>query len=174
VIVLEGRRLHHRARRAGVVLIPKFLILQRLSLFDTYYGMILPLLADAVGILLMKTAFEAVPYELEEAALIDGAGVFTRFRKIVLPLTRPALFTVIIISFQGSWNEFTHFLVATSDPDLATLNLGIARLTAGDLSGGTQFPLKLALATLSTLPIAIVYIAFSRHFTRSIATSGIK
>jgi len=65
VIVLEGHRLHHRARRAGVVLIPEFLILQRLSLFDTYYGMILPLLADAVGILLMKTVFEAVPYELE-------------------------------------------------------------------------------------------------------------
>ncbi|MBA3289568.1 MAG: carbohydrate ABC transporter permease [Acidimicrobiia bacterium] len=157
-----------------VLLIPKFLILQRLDMFDTYAGMILPLLADAVGILLMKAAFEAVPYELEEAALIDGAGVFMRFRKIVLPLTTPALITVVIISFQGSWNEFTHFLVATSDPDKATLNLGIARLTAGDLSGGTQFPLKLALATLATLPIAIVYIVFSRQFTRSIASSGIK
>lgn len=157
-----------------VLLIPKFLILQRLSLYDTYLGMILPLFADAVGILLMKTAFEAVPYELEEAAIIDGAGVFTRFRRIVLPLTMPALITVVIISFQGSWNEFTHFLVATQDPDLATLNLGIARLTSGGLSSGQQFPLKLALATLSTLPIAIVYIAFSRHFTRSIASSGVK
>lgn len=157
-----------------VLLIPKFLILQRLSLFDTYPGMILPLFADAVSILLMKTAFDAVPYELEEAALIDGAGVFTRFSRIVLPLTTPALITVVIISFQGSWNEFTHFLVATSDPDLATLNLGIARLTAGGFGSGQQFPLKLALATLSTLPIAVVYLFFSRHFTRSVASSGIK
>lgn len=157
-----------------VLLIPKFLVLQRLNLYDTYAGMIVPLFADAVGILLMKTAFEAVPIELEEAARIDGAGFLTRFWRITLPLTVPALITVVIISFQGSWNEFTFFLVATSDPDLATLNLGIARLTAGDLSGGTQFPLKLALATLSLLPIALVYIFFSRWFTRSNATSGIK
>ena len=157
-----------------VLLIPKFLILQRLGMFDTYAGMIVPLFADAVSILLMKTAFEAVPYELEEAALIDGAGVFTRFTRIMLPLTAPALITVVIISFQGSWNEFTHFLVATTDPDLATLNLGIARLTAGGFGSGQQFPLKLALATLSTLPIAIVYLFLSRHFTRSIASTGIK
>lgn len=157
-----------------VLLIPKFLVLQRLNLFDTYAGMIVPLFADAVGILLMKTAFEAVPIELEEAATIDGAGFLTRFWRITLPLTVPALITVVITSFQGSWNEFTFFLVATSDPDLATLNLGIARLTAGDLSGGIQFPLKLALATLSLLPIALVYIFFSRWFTRSSATSGLK
>jgi len=157
-----------------VLLIPKFLILQRTGLYDTYGGMILPLLADAVSIMLMRTAFEAVPYELEEAAIIDGAGVLTRFFRVVLPLTVPALITVVILAFQGSWNEFTHFLVATADPDKATLNLGIARLTTGSLGSGTRFPLKLALATVSTIPIAIVYVFFSRHFTRSIASTGIK
>ena len=116
--------------------------------------MIIPLCADAVGILFMRTAFEQVPYELEEAALIDGAGVVRRFATVVLPLVRPALITVTILSFQASWNEFTHFLVATSDPDLATINLGIAQLTAGDLRGPSQFPLKLALATLATIPVA--------------------
>jgi multiple sugar transport system permease protein len=136
--------------------------------------MILPLFADAMSILLMKTAFEAVPWELEEAAIIDGAGVFTRFRRVVLPLTVPALIAVVILSFQGSWNEFTHFLIATSDPDLSTLNLGIARLMAGTLGQGQQFPLKLALATLSALPIAIVYVFASRHFTRSVASVGLK
>ena len=157
-----------------VLLIPRFLVLTRLDLFNTYAGMILPLLCDAVGILLMRTAFMAVPYELEEAARVDGAGPLRRFFSVVLPLTWPALVTVIILSFQGSWNEFTHFLVATSDPNLATLNLGIARLTAGDLRGPSEFPLKLALATLSTIPIAIVYIFFSRYFTRSAATAGLK
>ncbi len=157
-----------------VLLIPRFLVLTRLDLFDTYWGMIIPLFCDATGILLMRTAFEAVPYELEEAAIIDGAGPLRRFRSVVLPLTYPALITVVILSFQGSWNEFTHFLVATSDPDLATLNLGIARLSAGGLRGPSEFPLKLALATLSIIPIALVYVFFSRHFTRSAATSGIK
>jgi multiple sugar transport system permease protein len=157
-----------------VLLIPRFLVLIRLDLFNTYAGMILPLLCDAVGILLMRAAFLTVPYELEEAARVDGAGPLRRFFSVVLPLTWPALITVIILSFQGSWNEFTHFLVATSDPNLATLNLGIARLTAGDLRGSSQFPLKLALATMSTIPIAIVYVFFSRYFTRSTATAGLK
>jgi multiple sugar transport system permease protein len=157
-----------------VLLIPRFLVVNQLGMFNSYSGMILPLLFDAVGILLMKTAFEAVPHELEEAARIDGAGVVRTYWSVVLPLVRPALVTVTILSFQGSWNEFTHFLVATSDPDLATLNLGIARLSAGDLRGAEQFPLKLALATLSTIPIAIVYIFFSRYFMRFGATTGIK
>lgn len=157
-----------------VLLIPRFLVISQLNLFDTYGGMVLPLLCDVVGILLMRTAFATIPIELEEAAIIDGAGPLRRLWSIALPLVRPALVTVAILGFQGSWNEFTLYLVATSDPDLATLNLGIARLTSGSLGGASQFPLKLALATLSTMPIALVYVFFSRYFTRSIATSGIK
>jgi multiple sugar transport system permease protein len=157
-----------------VLLIPKFLVLKQLGLFDSYAGMIIPLFCDAVGILLMKTAFEQVPTELEEAARIDGAGILRTFTSVVLPLVRPALVTVGILAFQGSWNEFTHFLVATSDPRYQTLTLGIAQLTAGQLNGAQQFPLKLALATLSTIPVAIVYIAFQRHFVRSQLSAGIK
>ncbi|HEY0638405.1 MAG TPA: carbohydrate ABC transporter permease [Pseudonocardiaceae bacterium] len=157
-----------------VLLIPKFLVLKQLGLFNTYSGMILPLLCDSVGILLMKTAFEQIPRELEEAARMDGAGITRTLWSIVLPLVRPALVTVGILSFQGSWNEFTHFLVATSDPELETLNLGIARLVAGPLGGGQQFPLKLALATLSTIPVLVIYVIFQRQFVRSQLSSGVK
>jgi multiple sugar transport system permease protein len=157
-----------------VLLIPKFLVLKELGMFNTYAGMIIPLCADAVGILFMRTAFEQVPYELEEAALIDGAGVVRRFATVVLPLVQPALITVTILSFQASWNEFTHFLVATSDPDLATVNLGIAQLTAGDLRGPSQFPLKLALATLATVPVAVVFVIFQRYFVRGIGEGAVK
>jgi multiple sugar transport system permease protein len=180
-------RLHFAGRRAvnagilavlaipGVVLlIPKFLVLKQLGLFDSYAGMIIPLFCDAVGILLLKTAFEQVPTDLEEAARIDGAGILRTFTSVVLPLVRPALVTVAILSFQGSWNEFTHFLVATSDPKYQTLTLGIAQLTAGQLNGAQQFPLKLALATLSTIPVAITYILFQRHFTRTQLSTGLK
>lgn len=159
---------------AIVLLIPRFLVITQLDLFNTYAGMVLPLLCDVVGILLLRTAFETVPRELEEAAIIDGAGPLRRLWSIMIPLVGPALITVTILSFQGSWNEFTLYLVATSDPDLATLNLGIARLSNGAFGGPSRFPLKLALATLSTIPIAIVYTFFSRYFTRSAMTSGIK
>ena len=157
-----------------VLLIPKFLVLKQLGMYDSYSGMIIPLLSDSVGIMLMKTAFEHVPVELEEAARIDGAGIFRTFLSVVLPLVRPALVTVTILSFQGSWNEFTHFLVATSDPKYETLTLGIARLTAGALRGPQQFPLKLALATLSTIPVAVVYVVFQRYFVRTQLSSGLK
>jgi len=157
-----------------VLLIPKFLVLKELGMFDSYSGMIVPLLCDSIGIMLMKTAFEHVPPELEEAARIDGAGIFRTFRDVVLPLVRPALVTVAILSFQGSWNEFTHFLVATSDPRYQTLTLGIAQLTAGALQGPQQFPLKLALATLSTVPVAVVYVVFQRSFVRTQLSSGLK
>jgi multiple sugar transport system permease protein len=157
-----------------VLLIPKFLVLKQLGMFDTYSGMIIPLLSDSVGIMLMKTAFEHVPPELEEAARIDGAGIVRTFLSVVLPLVRPALVTVTILSFQGSWNEFTHFLVATSDPRYQTLTLGIAQLTAGALQGPQQFPLKLALATLSTVPVAAVYVIFQRHFVRTPLSSALR
>jgi multiple sugar transport system permease protein len=157
-----------------VLLIPKFLVLKELGMFDTYGGMIVPLLSDSIGILLMKTAFEHVPPELEEAARIDGAGIVRTYWSVVLPLVRPALVTVAILSFQGSWNEFTHFLVATSDPAFQTLTLGIAQLTAGALQGPQQFPLKLALATLSTIPVAVVYVIFQRHFVRTPLTAGLR
>ncbi|GAA4203868.1 carbohydrate ABC transporter permease [Actinocatenispora rupis] len=157
-----------------VLLIPKFLVLKQLGMFDSYSGMILPLLCDAVGIMLMKTAFEQVPAELEDAARIDGAGVLRTFAEVMVPLARPSLITVGILSFQGSWNELTHFLVATSDPKYQTLTLGIAQLTAGPLQGAQQFPLKLALATLSTIPVAVVYVVFQRHFVRNQVSSGIK
>jgi multiple sugar transport system permease protein len=157
-----------------VLLIPKFLVIKQLGMYDTYAGMIIPLLCDSVGILLMRTAFMSVPWELEEAAIIDGAGVLRRFVSITMPLVVPALITVIILSFQGSWNEFTHFLVATSDPNLATLNLGIAQLSAGAAKGPSLFPMKLALATLSMIPVALLFIFFQRYFVRSIGTTGIK
>lgn len=157
-----------------VLLIPKFLVLNTLGIFDTYTGMIVPLLFDAAGIFIMKQFFESIPREVEEAARIDGAGVGRIFWYVVLPMSRPALITVTLLSFQGSWNEFTHFLVATSDPDLETLNLGIARLVAGPLDGAQQFPLKLALATVSTIPVLIVYVIFQRQFVRSQLSSGVK
>ncbi|MEV7601889.1 carbohydrate ABC transporter permease [Kitasatospora sp. NPDC089797] len=154
-----------------VLLIPKFLVLKTFGMFDTYAGMVLPLLVDAAGIFIMKQFFASVPREIEEAARIDGAGTFRIFWSVVLPMSRPALITLTVLSFQGSWNEFTHFLVATQSSEHDTLTTGLAHFVSGGLGSGTQYPLKLAAALVSTLPVAVLFFLFQRHFVRG-ANSG--
>ena len=146
-----------------VLLIPRFLVLQQLGLYDTYGGMIIPLLADAAGIFIMKQFFDSIPGSIEEAARIDGAGVFRRFWSVVLPMARPALVTLFILSFQGSWNEFGHFVVSRQSPELNTLTTGVASHVSGQLSSGNQYPLQLAAAVLMTIPVAIIFFIFQRR-----------
>jgi multiple sugar transport system permease protein len=146
------------------LLIPKFLMVSYLGIYDTYTAMVLPLVVDAAGVFIMKQFFDSVPVSIEEAARIDGAGVFRTFWSVVLPMARPALITLTILSFQGSWNEFTHFLVTTQSPELKTLVTGLASLASGDLGAGTQYPLKLGAALLTTIPVAALFFAFQRYF----------
>ena len=145
-----------------MLLIPRFLILKQFGLYDSYAGMIIPLIIDAGGIFIMKQFFESIPVSVEEAARIDGAGIFRTFWTIVLPMARPALVTIFILSFQGSWNEFGHFVVSRQSPSLNTLTTGIASLFSGQLGSGNQFPLKLAAAILMTIPVAVVFFIFQR------------
>lgn len=149
-----------------VLLVPKFLIVTYLGIFDTYAAMILPLLVDAAGIFIMKQFFDSVSVSIEEAARMDGASVFRTFWSVVLPMARPALITLTILSFQGSWNEFSHFLVVTQAPGHKTMITGLASLTSGELGAGTQFPLKMGAALLTTIPVALIFFAFQRHFVR--------
>lgn len=146
-----------------VLLIPKFLVLNQLGLYDSYAGMILPLLVDAAGVFIMKNFFESIPASVEEQARIDGAGTFRVFWSVVLPMARPALITIIILSFQGSWNELSHFIVSTQSPALTTLTKGVASLASGQLSQGTQYPLKLAAAAIMTIPVAVLFFVFQRR-----------
>ena len=146
-----------------VLMVPRFLVLKELSLYDSYAGMIIPLLADAAGIFIMKQFFDSIPASIEEAARIDGAGVFRTFWSVTLPMAAPALVTLTILSFQGSWNEFAHFVVSRQSPELNTLTTGVASLVSGQLGSGSQFPLKLAAAVLMTIPVAIVFFIFQRR-----------
>lgn len=146
-----------------VLLIPKFLVINQLGIYDTYAGMILPLLVDAAGVFIMKNFFESIPVSVEEQARIDGAGTFRVFWSVVLPMARPALITIVILSFQGSWNELSHFIVSTQSPALTTLTKGVASLASGQLSQGTQYPLKLAAALIMTIPVAVMFFIFQRR-----------
>ncbi|MER6949309.1 carbohydrate ABC transporter permease [Nonomuraea sp. NPDC000554] len=159
----------------GVVLfIPKFLVLNQLGMYDSYLALMLPLIADAAGVFIMKQFFESIPVAVEEAARIDGAGPFRTFWSVVLPMARPALITLTILSFQGSWNEFPHTLVAVQDPSLFTLPRGLADLVSGSLGGGTQYPLKLGAALLATIPVAVIFVVFQRFFIRGATEGGEK
>jgi multiple sugar transport system permease protein len=150
-----------------VLLIPKFLVLNQLGLYDSYAGMIIPLLVDAAGVFIMKNFFESIPVSVEEQARIDGAGTFRVFWSVVLPMARPALITIVILSFQGSWNELSHFIVSTQSPELTTLTKGVASLASGQLSQGTQYPIKLAAAAIMTIPVAVLFFIFQRHITNT-------
>jgi len=169
-------RLHYRGRNivfAGLIavmavpgvalLIPKFLVITQLGLFNTYPGMILPFFADATGVFIMKNFFESIPVAIEESARVDGASTFRIYWSVVLPMATPALITIIILSFQGSWNELQQILASSSKPALTTLSRGVASLASGSLGSGTQYPLKLAAAMLMTVPVAIIFFVFQKR-----------
>lgn len=180
-------RLHFSGRKAmgaaiiavmavpGVVLlIPKYLVLVQLNLYNSYAGMIIPLLADAAGIFIMRQFFINIPLEVEEAARIDGASTLRTFWSVVLPMARPAVITLTILSFQGSWNELSHFIVSRSDPDLNTLTSGVAALATGSLGSGNMFPVKMAAALLMTIPVAVVFFIFQKRFVQGAGAGAVK
>ncbi len=157
------------------LLIPKFLMVNYLGIYDTYTAMILPLVVDAAGVFIMKQFFDSVPISIEEAARMDGASIFRTFWSVVLPMAKPALITLTILSFQGSWNEFSHFLVVTKGtPEHQTLVTGLASLTSGQLGSGTQYPFKLGTALLTTIPVALLFFALQRYFIRGANEGGEK
>jgi len=146
-----------------VLLIPKFLIIRQFGMYDTYYGMIVPLLVDAAGVFIMKNFFESIPVSVEESARIDGANIFRIYWSIVLPMARPALVTLFILSFQGSWNELAQFIISAQSAGLNTLTKGVAQLASGQLGSGNRYPLKLAASTLMTIPVALLFFVFQRR-----------
>lgn len=156
-----------------VLLIPKFLVINQLGIYNSYAGLIIPLLADAAGVFIMKNFFESIPVSIEEQARIDGAGAFRIFWSVVLPMARPALVTIIILSFQGSWNELAHFIVAAQAPEYTTLTKGVAQLSSGALSAGTQYPIKLAAGAIMTIPVAILFFIFQRRIINA-STGAVK
>ena len=133
----------------------------------------IPFLADAFGIFLMKQFFESIPRDLEEAARMDGANRYQIFRQIVLPNAIPAVTALTIFSFQGSWNSFLEpiLFISGGSTDLYTLPVGLANFRA---AYNTNWPVLMAIAVITTLPMAIFFVIFQRYFIASNVASGIK
>lgn len=154
-----------------VTIIPLFLILQKLHWFNTYYALIVPGLSGVFGVFLLRQFFLTLPRELEEAAVIDGCSHAAIYRRIILPLGRPAMATLAIFSFLGSWNDFMLPLIAVNDNDMRTLPVGLM-IFLGRYS--MQYGLVMAAAVVATIPVLVMFLLFQRHIVRGVALSGLK
>lgn len=154
-----------------VLLIPKYLILNKFALVDTYWAIIIPGAVGATGIFLLTQFFRAIPKDLEEAAAIDGASLFTIYWRVILPLTKPALATLAILEFQGAWNSFQNELVLLNTQDKFPLTVGLASLK-GAYTGNIN--LILAASMFNTIPAVLIFAIFSRYFVQGSTYAGVK
>jgi len=152
--------------------VPLFVLVSNMGMVNTYGGLILPFLVGAFGVFLMRQFILSIPDDLLEAARIDGAGELRIFWQVVLPLCRPALATLGILTFLSSWNNFLWPLVVATTEDMYTLPVGLALFSVGQ--DRTEYGPLLAGAVVIVLPVLLVFIALQRLFTRGIAMTGLK
>jgi multiple sugar transport system permease protein len=154
-----------------VVMIPTLLIIKHLGLVDSLPALIVPNLVTPFGIYLLRQFFLSLPAELEEAALIDGAGRLRILTRILLPLMGPPLATLAVLTFLTTWNDFLWPLVVTSSPETMTVQLGLSSFQSAHF---TKWPILMAATMLSQLPVLGLFLVGQRWFVSSIATTGIK
>jgi len=157
-----------------VVLIPQFIIFHKLGMIGTILPLVLPkfLATEAFFVFLMMQFIRGIPRELDEAALIDGAGPFRTFWSIILPLMRPSLVTTTIFSFIWSWDDFFPQLIYLQDPNTYTLQLGLRLFV--DQTSASSFGPMFAMSVLAILPVVIFFAVFQRYLVDGMATSGLK
>lgn len=152
-------------------LVPNFLTVSALGLLNSYAGVILPGLAGVFGVFFMRQFFESIPRELEEAAYIDGASRIQTFLYVALPLAKPALATLGIITFLASWNDFLWPLLILKDRTLLTLPPGLRTLQGAYTS---EYGQMMAGAVITSIPVLILYILLQRYIVESVQTTGLK
>ncbi|MBX3062708.1 MAG: carbohydrate ABC transporter permease [Anaerolineae bacterium] len=152
-------------------LVPNFLTVSRLGLLNNYAGVILPGLAGVFGVFFMRQFFESLPLELEEAAFIDGATRVQTFWFIALPLAKPALATLGIITFLASWNDFLWPLLILKNSSLLTLPPGLRTLQGAYTS---EYGQMMAGAVITSIPVLILYLLLQRYIVESVQTTGLK
>lgn len=160
-----------------ITVVPLFILFSRLGLTDTYWALILPVGANVTGVFLMRQFFLSIPTELEDAARVDGAGALRTFVSIVLPLARPALTAVAIITFLSTWNSFLWPLIVTRSDAVRTLPVGIAQflsLRAGMVQGQMSIGQSMAGAVFAALPPIVVFVILQRYFIEGISRTGLK
>ena len=158
-----------------ITLIPLFLIVFGLGWINTYQGLIIPGISSVFGIFLLRQAFLGVPQDYHDAARIDGASEWTIFTRVFLPLAGPALTTLAVFAFMGTWTDLLWPLLIARNQEIRTLELGLAYFNANTTAfRQTNWPMVMAASVVVMLPVLIVYIFAQRYFVAGISLSGIK
>lgn len=154
-----------------VIMVPEFLIVSRLGWVDSYWGVVIPRAAEAFGIFMVRQFMLSIPDELLEAARLDGAGEFTIFRKVVLPLSWPVIAVLTIFTFMWRWNDFAWPLVVLQDRASYTVPLGLNLMKGQYFTDWTGI---MSMSLVSIVPMLLVFIFFQRYFIQGIASTGMK
>ncbi|WP_416676826.1 carbohydrate ABC transporter permease [Egbenema bharatensis] len=155
-----------------IVMIPLYILTVQLGLRNTYLGLIFPAIASAFGIFLLRQAFQGVPKELEEAARMDGCSELGIWWFVMLPAIRPALTTLAIFVFIGSWSDFLWPLIVLDQPEYYTLPLGVARLLGTTF--GQDWRLIAAGSVISIAPVLLFFVLMQRYVVPTETGSGVK
>lgn len=156
----------------SVTLIPQYLLMRTLGWLNTFLPLIIPvMLTNIYGSFLMRQFFLSLPDELLDSARVDGCDPFSMYLKIALPLAKPALMTLLIITFMGSWNNFFGPLVYLTRPRLFTIQLALSYLNS---EAGIEWSLLMAGTVVSILPVLILFLALQRYYVQGVTLSGLK
>ena len=168
VFVLLGLAIPQQA-----VILPQHRLFAELGLHNSYPGLILPGLVGSFGVFFMTQYFRAIPVELDEAAMLDGASRLTTFWKVLMPLTLPAQATLGVFTFLGSWNDYWWPLISATRSDMYTLTVGLAssQMNYAQTSG---LGFLMAQAVFASIPIFIVYIVFQKQIVRAMAGTAVR
>ncbi len=156
---------------AVVTMIPVFVLLKVMGWIDTYLAMILPPMFTAYGTFLLRQFFLAIPRDLEDAAKMDGCGLWGVYRHVILPLSGPALATLTTFIFLGTWNSFMWPLIVINSMEKRPLMLGLYAFMS---QYNTDWPLLMAASVMVMAPVVIVFVVGQRYFVRGIVLSGMK
>jgi ABC-type glycerol-3-phosphate transport system permease component len=156
-----------------MLLIPQFLLAKNLLLLNNLWGLVVFYTGGALALntFLLRGFFQEIPFELEEAMVVDGAGPWKRFSRLMLPLSRPALATVAIFTFLGSWDEFVWALTIINDPNKRTLPMAIALFQG---QHATDWGLVFAASAIAVGPVIAIFVAFQRQFVSGLTAGALK
>ena len=155
-----------------VLIMPNYLLVSKLNLLNTPWGVMLPELADGMGIFLMRQAMRSIPATLFEAAHLESAGAWTVLTRIVVPLIKPSLFAMGIVFFINAWNEYFWPLLVLHDKAAFTLPLALQMFISAE--GGSEWGVAMAVALLTSLPPLVLYLACQRFIINTFMQSGVK
>ena len=157
-----------------IIMIPLYVLVGRMGLNDTLTGLIIPFVAPAIGIFMMRQFITSVPDELIQAARSDGAGEFRIFWQIVVPLVWPGIATLAIITFVNSWNSFLWPLIILRDDLNYTIPLGMTEVFALSVGQEPQYGQAMAFATLTTIPIIVIFSFVQKYYIAGLSAGAVK